>query len=84
MEDLTSMKNIGKEMKKKLESVGISTPSELREIGSKDTFFRLKIKYPEVCLVHLYTIEGAIQDKEYNNLSEETKRDLESFSNSLK
>lgn len=35
--------------------------------------FRLKLKYPEICLVHLYSLEGAISDIEYNQLSEKTK-----------
>lgn len=68
MAELTSMKNIGKEMAKKLASVGIESSEELIEAGAKDAFLRLKQKYPNVCLVHLYTLEGAIHDTEYNRL----------------
>ncbi len=78
------MPNIGKEMASKLKSVAINTAEELIEIGSKQAFFRLKIKYPQVCLVHLYTLEGAIQNVEFNRLSEATKADLKQFSDSLK
>lgn len=60
MAELTSMMNIGSEMKKKLFSVGISTAEELIFTGSKEAFSRLKKAYPNVCLVHLYTLEGAI------------------------
>ena len=84
MTDLTTMINIGKEMASKLKSVDINTPEELIEIGSKEAFFRLKTKYPQVCLVHLYTLEGAIQNVEFNCLSEETKANLKEFSDSLK
>ncbi len=84
MSDLTTMPNIGKEMASKLKSVEIDTAEELIEIGSKEAFFRLKTKYPQVCLVHLYTLEGAIQNVEFNCLSEETKADLKEFSDSLK
>ncbi len=84
MADLTKMPNIGKEMANKLKSVGINTAEELIEIGSKEAFFRLKTKYPQVCLVHLYTLEGAIQNVEFNCLSEKTKADLKKFSDSLK
>lgn len=84
MTDLTTMINIGKEMASKLKSVDINTAEELIEIGSKEAFFRLKTKYPQVCLVHLYTLEGAIQNVEFNCLSEETKANLKEFSDSLK
>lgn len=79
MSELTSLKNIGKEIERKLKSVGINSAEELKEIGSKDAFFRLKLKYPEICLVHLYTLEGAIDNIEYNQLSNETKKDLKEF-----
>lgn len=84
MSDLTTMLNIGKEMANKLKSVEINTAEELIEIGSKEAFFRLKTKYPQVCLVHLYTLEGAIQNIEFNCLSETTKANLKAFSDSLK
>lgn len=35
----------------------------------------LKQKYPNVCLVHLYTLERAIHDTEFNRLSEDTKKE---------
>ena len=84
MTDLTTMMNIGKEMANKLKSVEINCVEKLIEVGSKEAFFRLKTKYPQVCLVHLYTLEGAIQNVEFNCLSEETKVDLKAFSDSLK
>ncbi len=84
MADLTTMPNIGKEMASKLKSVEINTAEELISIGSKEAFFRLKMKYPQVCLVHLYTLEGAIENTEFNCLSEKTKANLKEFSDSLK
>lgn len=53
-------------------------------MGSKEIWFRLKLKYPEICLVHLYTLEGAVSDIEYNQLSEETKKDLKAFTDQWK
>ena len=41
-------------------------------------------KSANVCLVHLYTLEGAIHDTEYNRLSENTKKELKEFSDFLK
>ncbi len=84
MSELTSMMNIGKEMEKKLTSVGIESSEKLSAVGAKDAFLRLKQKYPNVCLVHLYTLEGAIQDIEFNSLSEDKKKELKEFSDFLK
>ena len=84
MAELTSMMNIGKEMSKKLASVEIDTAEELIFTGSKQAFKRLKEKYPNVCLVHLYTLEGAITNTEYNALSADRKKELKEFSDSLK
>lgn len=84
MSELTSLTNIGKEMASKLISVGIDTPEKLIESGSKEAFFKLKEKYPQVCLVHLYTLEGAVSNVEYNKLSGDKKRELKEFSDKLK
>lgn len=84
MAELTSMKNIGREMARKLTAAGIASPEELTEAGAKDAFFRLKTLYPNVCLVHLYALEGAVRGVDFNGLSPETKRDLKAFSDALK
>jgi len=84
MAGLTSMMNIGREMEKKLMSIGIDSSEKLVETGAKNAFLRLKQTYPNVCLVHLYTLEGAIQNIEFNCLSENKKRELKEFSDFLK
>ena len=84
MSELTSMKNIGKEMARKLCAVGIDSREKLVETGSKEAFVKLKTAFPQVCLVHLYTLEGAISDTEYNCLSEDKKKELKEFSDYLK
>ncbi len=84
MPGLTSMKNIGKELERKLTAVGIDSPEALADLGAKHAFFKLKEAYPQVCLVHLYALEGAIQDTEFNSLPEKKKRELKEFSDFLK
>lgn len=79
MAELTSMMNIGKEMAKKLAAVGIDSPEKLTHTGAKQAFFKLKEAYPQVCLVHLYALEGAIENIEFNCLSEEKKKELKEF-----
>lgn len=84
MSELTEMMNIGKEMAKKLTSVGIDSSEKLLQVGAKQAFLQLKQEYPNVCLVHLYTLEGAICNIEFNCLSEEKKKELKEFSDYLK
>lgn len=80
MSKLTSLRNIGNELEKKLKSVGITTPEELKNTGSEEAFVMLKLRYPNVCLVHLYTLEGAITDTDYNQLPEDVKHRLKTIS----
>ena len=48
MASLTSMKNIGKNIAKKLSTVGINTSEELIEIGSKRAFNDFSVVYTRV------------------------------------
>jgi TfoX C-terminal domain. len=82
--ELTAMKNIGDEMKKKLNSINVINAEDLIELGSKEAFLRLKIKYPKICLVHLYTLQGAVDNISFNMLSQEVKEELKDFSAGLK
>lgn len=84
MSDLTTMINIGNEMAKKLTAVGIDSSEKLIKLGAKQAFFKLKETYPQVCLVHLYALEGAILNTEFNSLPEEKKKELKEFSDFLK
>ena len=83
MSKLAAMRNIGREMARKLTAVGIDSPEKLTAAGSKQAFFRLKEVFPNVCLVHLYALEGAIQSVEFNSLPADRKGELKAFSNQL-
>jgi DNA transformation protein len=78
------MMNIGKEMARKLTAVGIDSAEALMAEGPREAFRKLKEAYPQVCLVHLYALEGAIQNVEFNNLPKNAKQELKAFSDSLK
>ena len=84
MAKLTSMMNIGKELERKLSSIGIDSAEKLMEEGAEQAFLRLKASYPQVCLVHLYALEGAISQTEFNSLPPDRKKALKAFSDSLK
>ncbi len=83
MSELTSMVNIGKEMERKLKSVGINTAEELVEAGGEEAYLRVKLRYPNVCLVHLYVLQGAIDNVQYHRLPDPVKGRLKRFSDSL-
>jgi TfoX C-terminal domain. len=82
--ELIAMKNIGIEMKKKLNAINVYHAEDLINLGSKEAFFRLKLKYPSTCLVHLYTLQGAIDNVDFNMLNLEAKEELKKFSEGLK
>ena len=84
MTELTSLRNIGKELERKLKAVEIMTAEELKAVGSEEAFVRIKLRDPQVCLVHLYALEGAVTDREYNQLPEDVKKQLKTLSDSLK
>lgn len=84
MSELTSMRNIGKEMENKLINIGITSAEMLTKTGAKQAFLKLKQAYPNVCLVHLYTLQGAIEDTPLEHLSDTIKDELKEFSDFLK
>ena len=81
MSELTSLRNIGKELDRKLRSINISTVDELKAVGSEEAFIRMKMLYPNICLVHLYSLEGAILDIDYNQLPDDVKKKLKEINN---
>ena len=83
MAELRSLPNIGREMARKLTAVGISAPEQLSAEGAEQAFLRLKTRFPQVCLVHLYALEGAIRGMALDRLPEGRKQELKAFSHQL-
>lgn len=69
----------GKTMVRKLQSVGIHSAEELVALGSKETIFRLKARYPETCVVILYYLEAAIRSLEIKQLDASSKAELKAY-----
>ena len=78
MAEVTTL-GLGKTMEKKLHSVGIHSAEELKEIGSKHAFFRLKEKYPGTCVVILYHLEAVIRGCEMKQLEDTCKAELKTY-----
>ncbi|NQV50955.1 MAG: TfoX/Sxy family protein [Candidatus Marinimicrobia bacterium] len=70
---LSQLPNIGKELERRLDSVGIHDRGELEEIGSIGVLKRLNAMQTPGCLNMLYALEGAIQGIRWHYLPQEEK-----------
>ncbi len=84
MDKLTDMINISKVIAEKLEKAGITTPDELRAVGSREALIRVRATSdPGACLSMLCGLEGAIQGTRWHNLPDEVKSELKAFHKTL-
>ena len=84
MEKLTDLPNIGEEIERQLNCVGIFNLEELKAKGSKQVWLDIQKMDPSACLNRLYALEGAIQNIRWKNLPFEIKCELKYFYNSNK
>ena len=82
MGELSKLPNIGNVLEKQLNDVGINTIDDLINLGSKETWLKIKEIDDSACLNRLMALEGAIQNIRWHNLSEEDKDNLRNFYNS--
>ncbi len=84
MGSLSVLPNVGKVLEQNLNEIGIHTLEQLVETGSKEAFLRIRREVDTgACLHMLYGIQGAVEHVKYTQLSEETKKELKDFYNSL-
>lgn len=76
---LSSLANIGKELEKQLTKVGIYTPEELKNVGSKEAWLRILQIDPSACYNRLCALEGALQGIRWHSLADEKKAELKTF-----
>ena len=79
MNRLSKLPNIGKVLEKQLNDIGINTFDELKEMGSRGTWLKIKELDPSACLNRLYALEGAILGIRWHNLPEDKKIELKNF-----
>ncbi|MBU3142705.1 TfoX/Sxy family DNA transformation protein [Clostridium sp. CF012] len=84
MSELSQLPNIGEILEGKIMDVEVKTPEELRLIGSKEVFIRIKMMDDTACYNMLCALEGAVQGIRWHNLSETVKKDLKCFFQSIK
>lgn len=84
MSKLSELPNIGKKLEEQLNEVGIKTAEQLKKVGSKQAWLDIKAIDASACINRLCALEGAIQEIRWHSLSEEVKRDLKEFYNTVK
>ncbi len=84
MGELSQLPNIGPEVERQLNQVGIISFEELKLIGSKQAWLKIKEIDVSACIHRLYALEGALQNTSKKNLAPECKADLKEFYNHFK
>ena len=79
MGELAKLPNIGSVVEEQLHQVGITTAQELREVGSKAAWLRIKAIDDSACIHRLYGMEGAILGMKKSQLPAEVKAELKEF-----
>lgn len=81
MGELSKLPNIGKEVERQLNKVGIFTYDELKDIGSKQAWLKIQEFDASACIHRLLALEGAIHGVKKIELSQQCKSDLKDFYN---
>ncbi len=79
MQELSSLPNISKIVKRKLNDVNIYNAEQLKEIGSREAFKKVKTAYPRSCIYFLFRLEGAVTEKKWYQLGKDKEEELADF-----
>ena len=79
MGELSKLPNIGKELERQLNEVGIMTADELKELGAQQAWLKIRAVDPSACLHRLTALEGAVEGIKKTELSPDKKAELKDF-----
>lgn len=79
MGELSALPNIGPEVERQLNAVGVTTATELRALGAEDAWLRIQMHDPSACIHRLLALEGAIQGVKKTLLPPARKAELKAF-----
>ena len=79
MNELQKLSNIGPEIARQLNAVGVYTYDDLVNIGSREAWRKIKTIDSSACINRLMGLEGAIQNVRWHNLPENEKQGLKDF-----
>ncbi|NRY64062.1 TfoX/Sxy family protein [Clostridium beijerinckii] len=81
MGELSKLPNIGKEVERQLNEVGIFTYDELKATGAEQAWLKIQEIDPSACIHRLLALEGAIHGVKKTEISQKRKEDLKDFYN---
>ena len=79
MNELQGLPNIGNVLGKQLMDIGIQTPKQLIQTGSREAWMRIRLRDPSACLNRLCALEGAIRGVHWHHLPQDVKDELREF-----
>ena len=79
MGELSKLPNIGKSVEEQLNLIGIYSLEDLKQIGSKEAWLKIKEIDKSACINRLYALDGAIEGIRWHYLSQEKKLELKEF-----
>ncbi|MBV7272766.1 TfoX/Sxy family protein [Clostridium sp. PL3] len=81
MGELSKLPNIGKEIERQLNEVGIFTYDELKDTGTEKAWLKIQEIDASACIHRLLALEGAIHGVKKITLPQERKAELKDFYN---
>lgn len=79
MGELSKLPNIGKEVERQLNLVGITTYEQLNAIGAEEAWLKIQQIDDSACIHRLLALEGALQGVKKSLLADERKAQLKEF-----
>lgn len=76
---LSELRNIGTTIAARLREAGIQDEADLRRVGAVDAHRQIRLHHPSETLpvcYYLYSFEGALTDRHWNEIGESRKREL--------
>jgi len=79
--ELSQLKNIGTVIEKRLNDIGVFSKNDLKKLGAVNAYQKIQNKNLDknipVCY-YLYSLQGALENKHWDDISEEKKTTLRS------
>lgn len=77
--ELSQLKNIGTTIEKRLNDIGVYSKNDLKKVGVTNAYQKIQHKNPDknipVCY-YLYSLQGALENKHWDDISEKKKTEL--------
>ena len=78
-EELTELPNIAEKLKGQLNEIGVQNSTQLRELGSRAAWLKIKENDPSACMHRLLALEGAVRGVKKTELEQSVKDELKEF-----